>query len=199
MNNSELDKILRAAKVPERPAEYWKQLPQRVTARLHWKRSAAPELAAGRIPGLAWALAGVAACVTIGFLAGNWRSHNEALAGNASLQNGKVIEEMLAMFPNRVRAVVQDERGLNVVLSDQEDMPASTPLWVKVCDGKNCAAMVTFSGQEIRIGRRNITVLADAKGKIILAGDNFLWSNGKALLGEGKMRIEAKTLAPVVL
>ena len=105
------------------------------------------------------------------------------MAGNASLQNGKVIEEMLAMFPNRVRAVVQDERGLNVVLSDQEDMPASTPLWVKVCDGKNCAAMVTFSGQEIRIGQRNITVLADAKGKIILAGDNFLWSNGKALLG----------------
>jgi len=139
-------------------------------------------------------------CLVIGFLAEHWRGHTDALAENGLLQNEKIIKEMLAMFPNRVRAVVQDEHGLNVVLSDKEDVPASTPLWVKVCDGKHCSAMVTFSGQEIRIGRQEVTVLADPEGKIILAGDHFLWSNGQPMLaGNDKLTIEAKALAPLML
>ena len=121
------------------------------------------------------------------------------MAENGFLQNEKVIKEMLATFPNRVRGIVQDEHGLNVVLSDKDDVPVSTPLWVQICDGKNCSAMVTFSGQEIRLGQRNVTVLSDATGKIILAGDNFLWSNGQALLADSKLKIEAKTLTSVVL
>jgi len=199
MNNSELDKILKAAKTPQQSTEFWNQFPRRVTSRLHWKSAAVQERAASRFPQLAWLLAGVAVCLLLGFFIGNWRGHHEATAENGLLQNEKVIKEMLAMFPNRVRAVVQDEHGLNVVLSDKDNMPVSTPLWIKVCDGKRCAAMVTFSGQDVHIGGRDITVLADAKGKIILASDKFLWSNGQALVGEGKLRIEAKTLAPVVL
>lgn len=199
MNDSELNKILKAAKVPERSAEFRDQFPRRVTSRLQWKSAPAPKRATSWFPRFAWALAAVAACLLMGFFIGNWRGHREGVAENGLLQNEKVIKEMLAMFPNRVRALVQDEHGLNVVLSDKENTPVSTPLWIKVCDGKKCAAMVTFSGQDVRIGGRDITVLADAKGKIILASDDFLWSNGQALLGDGKLRIEAKTLAPVVL
>ena len=199
MNNSELDKILKSAKVPERPVEFWHQFPRRVTSRLHWKSGAAQKRAASQFPRFAWALASVAVCLLLGVFIGTWRGHREAVAESGLLQNEKVIKEMLAMFPNRVRAVVQDEHGLNVVLSDKENMPVSTPLWIKVCDGKKCAAMVTFSGQEIRLGQRNVTVLSDASGKIILAGDNFLWSNGEALLADGALKIEAKSLAPVVL
>jgi hypothetical protein len=199
MNNSELDKILKAAKAPSRSAEFWNQFPRRVTSRLHWKSGAKQERATSRFPRFAWTLAALAVCLSLGLFIGNLHSHREVVAENGLLQDEKVINEMLAMFPNRVRALVQDEHGLNVVLSDKENTPVSTPLWIKVCDGKKCAAMVTFSGQDIRIGGRDITVLADAKGKIILASEDFLWSNGQALMGAGKLRIEAKTLAPVVL
>jgi hypothetical protein len=199
MNDSELNRILKTAKVPERPEEFWTQFPRRVTARLHWKPAATPTRTAQWFPRLVWTLTGTAACLLMGFLIGHWRGHTDAVAENGFLQNEKVIGEMLAMFPNRVRAVVQDEHGLNLVLSDKDNVPLSAPLWVKVCDGKHCAAMVTFSGQEVRLGQREITVLADAQGKIILAGDNFLWSNGEPMLAGNQLKIEAKPLGPIVL
>jgi hypothetical protein len=198
MKDSELNRLLKQAKVPERPPEFWAQFPRRVTARLHWKPAATSTESVRWFPRLAWAL-GLAACVLAAFFIGHWRGHNDAIAQNDLLQNEKVIKEMLATFPNRVRGVVQDEHGLNVVLSDKENVPVSTPLWVQICDGKHCSTMVTFSGQEIRLGQRNVTVLSDASGKIILAGDNFLWSNGQALLADASLKIEAKTLTPVVL
>jgi hypothetical protein len=198
MKDSELNRLLKATKVPARPPEFWVQFPRRVTARLHWKPAATSAAAAPRFPRLGWAL-GLAACVLITFFIGYRHGHTKATAENGFLQNEKVIKEMLATFPNRVRGIVQDERGLNVVLSDKDDVPVSTPLWVQICDGKNCSAMVTFSGQEIRLGQRNVTVLSDASGKIILAGDNFLWSNGQTLLADSKLKIEAKTLTSVVL
>ena len=198
MNDAELNRILKAARVPERPEEFWLRFPRRVTSRLHWKP--AMKASAGRLWRLAWALSALTACLVIGFVAGHWRGHEAAVAENGLLQNAKVIQETFAMFPHRVKAIVQDQHGINLVLSDKEDVPASTPLWIKICDGKTCAAMVTFSGQEIKIGSKELTVLTDAHGKIILAGDNFLWSNGKAMLaGNDKLKIEAKTLAPVVL
>ncbi len=198
MNDSELNRLLKAAKAPERPPEFWAQFPRRVTSRLHWKPAARSVESTHWFPRLGWAL-GLAACILTAFSIGHWRGHSEAMAENDLLQNEKVIKEMLATFPNRVRGVVQDEHGLNVVLSDTDNVPASTPLWVQICDGKHCSTMVTFSGQEIRLGQRNVTVLSDASGKIILAGDNFLWSNGDALMADGALKIEAKTLAPVVL
>jgi hypothetical protein len=199
MNDSELNRILKTAKVPEPPEEFRAQFPRRVMAHLQWKTAATPSRTTHWFPRLAWTLAGVAACLLVGFLAGHWRGHTDAMAENGFLQNEKVIKEMLAMFPHRVRAVVQDEHGLNLVLSDKDNVPMSAPLWVKVCDGKRCATMVTFSGQEVRLGQRDITVLADARGKIILAGDNFVWSNGEPMLAGNQLKIEAKPLGPTAL
>lgn len=199
MNNAELNRILKSAKTPERPEEFWGQLPKRVTSRLHWKPAAETRVASW-FPRLAWITACVAACLIVGFVIGRQQGHSDAMAESGLLQNEKVIKEMLAMFPNRVRAVVQDEHGVNLVLSDKDNVPLSTPLWVKFCDGKHCRAAVTFSGQQIQIGNQSVTVLADPDGKIILAGDSFLWSNGERMLaGNSKLKIEAKALAPVVL
>lgn len=197
MNNSELDRILKAAKAPERPEEFWAQFPRRITSRLHWN-SAAPEARSRHwFPRLAWALTAAAACLLIGFMLGHQRGQKDTLAESGLLQNEKVIKEMLAMFPNRVRAVVQDEHGLNLVLSDNADVPVSTPLWVKVCDGQHCSAVVTFSGQRIQVAHQDVTVLSDPEGKIILEGDHFLWSNGQTMLAQGKLKIEAKALGSI--
>lgn len=199
MKNSELNEILKAARVPEKPDAFWREFPGRVTARLHWKPHSQPDRPRAGLPRFAWALGVVTVCVLAGFFIGHWRGRADAMAENDLLQNGKIIRETLAMFPNRVRAIIQNEHGLSLVLSDKDDVSISTPIWVRVCDGKHCAAMVTFSGQDVRLGQQNISVLADSAGKIILAGNDFLWSNGKALLADGKLKIQAKALAPVVM
>ena len=36
---------------------------------------------------------------------------------------------------------------MRLVLSEQADVPVSAPLFLKVCDGKNCQRIITFSGQ----------------------------------------------------
>jgi hypothetical protein len=116
------------------------------------------------------------------------------VAGKDVLANARLVQETLALFPNRVRAIVQDERGLNVVLSDQENVPASTPIYVRICDGKNCSSLVTFSGQEIQIAGQNLTVLSQPDGGIILEGNKFVWSSSERVYAGKALKIEAKNL-----
>ena len=102
---------------------------------------------------------------------------------------------MLAMFPNQVRAVVQDERGINVVLSETNDVPASTPLWIRVSEGDRERSFVTFSGQSVQINQERVEVLQDAQGGIILVGDRFFWSSGEPGRALDHLRIQARALA----
>lgn len=123
----------------------------------------------------------------------------KSVAENDSLANVKLIHETLALFPNRVRAIVQDERGLNLVLSDSADVPASTPIYVRICDGKNCSSVVTFSGQEVQIAGQKLTVLSQPDGGIILAGNKFVWSSNEPVYAGRKFKIEAKNLGTITM
>jgi hypothetical protein len=98
------------------------------------------------------------------------------------------------MFPNRIRAIVEDEHGLNLVLSDSDNVPVSAPIYIRICDGKHCSSLVTFSGQEIQIAGQKITVLSDARGGIILEGNKFVWSSTSRIYASGNLKIEAKPL-----
>ena len=190
MNQPELDSILKKARLPEISEESLAMFPRRIVVKL--KRNDPPVCAARKwSPGLAWA-SGLAACVIIALAVGYW--HAERLSAQDSLANLKLIRETLAMFPNRVRAIVEDEHGLNLVLSDNEDVPASTPIYVRICDGRNCSSLVTFSGQEIQIAGQKITVLADARGGIILTGSQFVWSSTERTQARNHLKIEAKNL-----
>ncbi len=103
------------------------------------------------------------------------------------------------MFPNRVRAIVQDRQGLSLILSDQADVPASTPIYVRICDGKNCSSLVTFSGQEIQIAGQKLTVLSNGSGGIILEGSQFVWSSTARTYAGKHLKIEAKNLGSVAM
>jgi hypothetical protein len=193
MNNPELENKLRAAREPVLEADYKTDFPRLVLTNL---RSAPPE----KIPAkhfwphrLAWGLA-TAACVMIAFAIGHWRGHVETASSAGLLENTKLIRETLAMFPNRVRAITQDERGMNLVLSDNQDVPTSTPIYVRICDGKNCSSLVTFSGQEIQIAGQKLTVLSDSQGGIILEGNKFAWSSSGQNYAGKNLKIEAKNL-----
>ena len=125
MNKPRLESILKKARLPEIPEESLAMFPRRIVAGI--KRND-PPASTGRnfSPHLAWAL-GLAACVVIAFAIGHWRGRVEsgAIPANDSLASAKLIGETLAMFPNRVRAIVEDEHGVNLVLSDNDDVPVS--------------------------------------------------------------------------
>jgi hypothetical protein len=143
--------------------------------------------------GLIWGTA-LAVCLAIVLATPHWHGERRHTSAENILQNTTFIRETLAMFPNRVRAIVQDEHGLNVILSDQGEIPPSTPFYVHVCDGSHCASYVTFSGQEIQVDGQHISVLADRQGKMILVGENFLWSDKDRIYPDNRWKVEAKNL-----
>jgi len=195
MNDSELEKLLKAAPGPGLTEEYRQAFTEKVLGNLRSSpvRSTPPR---SWRPRFAWALA-TAGCVLLAFWIGRW--HGRAETGQDILTNSKVIHETLAMFPHRVRAIVSDQHGINLVLSDADNVPASPPIYVRISDGKNLSSMVTFSGQEIQIDGQKLTVLAEEDGGIILEGKGVLWSNGKAILAAKNMQIQARTIAAGVM
>ena len=201
MNNSELDAKLMAAREPVLPADYQEAFPQTVLANLRsatsWKKSPARRVG---FPRLAWAAA-TAAGVLLAFAVGHWRGRMETgtIPETDNLTSTKLIHETLAMFPNRVRAIVQDERGINLVLSDNDDVPVSPPLYVRISDGKHSSSFVTFSGQEIQIAGQKVTVLADTHGGVILAGQHFMWSDTERVYAAGHLKITAKNLGAIAM
>lgn len=190
-NNSDLDRLLKKAALPATTGEYWDDFSGRAIRRL--RQSSSQEFTRlRRTARLAWGIAALA-CVGCALLM-FWRKPAPQ-SGDSFLQNKKAIEETLAMFPNRVRAIVIDEHGLNLVLSDKNDVPDSTPLWIRMCDGKHCASVVTFSGQNIDLAGRQLTALSNPRGDVMLVGKDFIWSSVPAeSTGGGNLRVEARVL-----
>ncbi len=191
MNNSELEKKLKSARDPELGAEYREAFSQAVLDQL---RSSRPRLAPARHlwrPRLVWGFA-TAAALLLAFALGHW--HGRTAADGDVLADSRLIQETLAMFPNRVRAIVREGHGMRLVLSEQADVPVSPPIYVRICDGSDCSSLVTFSGQEIQIAGQRVTVLSDATDGIILEGNHFVWSSS----GSGPMAPGLKVQARMI-
>jgi hypothetical protein len=199
MNDLDLEKKLKAARVPARDEDYWESFPRQVSAKL---RTASAEHAAAErpwLPRLAWSGGIAFACLVIGFAIGHWHGRMENSDPYALLQNEKALREVLTLFPNRVRAIVQDGRGVQLVLSDHADVPVSTPIYVRIRAGKQCSALVTFSGQELEIAGQKVTILADAQGGVIVTGLQFAWSSDRPGGGSDGLKIEARSLSSINL
>lgn len=196
MTDAELNQKLAAARTPKLEPDYADDFSRTVFARLR-SDSARTVLSTHHwLPRLAWGIGLAMFFLLVGFALGHWRGKTESAAAPAQdlLANAKVINETLALFPNRVRAIVQTKQGMQLVLADQPDVPDSPPLFVKICDGKSCSSLVTFSGQEVQIDGQKITILADAHGGIILAGNQFVWSSAEPNHLNSGLKIEAKSL-----
>ena len=193
MNDPELEKKLKSAHGPVLAEDYQADFARLVLAKL---RSAPPEKIPARnawCPRLAWGFA-AALLILAAFGFGHWRGRVEVASSAGLLENTKLIRETMALFPNQVRAIVQDEHGLKLELADQANIPNSPPLFVRICDGKNCSSVVTFSGQEIQMAGQKFTVLAEADGGIILEGKEFAWSSSAQNISHDGLKIEARTL-----
>lgn len=199
MDNAGLDSILKKARIREPAADFWATLPHRVTGQLQSYRAPQNERAGRPGPSFftrwAWALA-TAAGVVIALAAVHWNAPKNA---PDVLASAKLIDETLAMFPHRVRAIVEDEHGLSLELSEHGNVPDSAPLYVRICDGAHCMSAVTFSGQQVQLAGQQWTVLADGRGGIILEGSQLLWSSAEPINADNHLKIEARNLGPATM
>lgn len=194
MNNDELDKLLKSVPAPPRSDAYWNEFPKRVTAKLHWQSQKSDIPAPTRKTSfmVLWSTGLATACVLIGFFFGQHHgSHASHLGAPRLAEAKKCYEEIEAMFPHQIRAIVFDQRGAHLVLADKADVPASPPFYVKVCGPAGCQGFVTFSGQQIQVNGEPCEVLADEQGRIMLVGNNRVWTGNEK---SGAIRVESKPL-----
>jgi hypothetical protein len=207
MKPSELNSILKKARLPQPPEEFWEEFPEQVARQLNRPAVEFQRPRRNWLPRFVWATV-TAACVVMAFAVGHWRGRvetqrmvtqtivpqQEIAPSQDILANAKLVHDTLAMFPNQVSAIVEDSHGLHLVLSQNGAVPLSPPLYVHVCDGKNCSSLVTFSGQEIQVAGQKMTVLANTQGGIILMGPDFVWSSDQKTDSGNGLKIEAKSL-----
>ena len=206
MNDAELNEALNRATVPERSADYWEQFPHRVTAELGRRKRAAGVTPAGQV-GLwvsgfwflrtrpSFALGVGAFCVLIGLALGSWRWHPTPAHEPSLAEVRKYFHELEALFPNQLQAIVFDQQGPHLVLAKEPNLPASPPVYLKICGPSGgCQRVLTFSGQQIRVNGDICDVLADGQGRVLLVGQKLVWSSNQGSAGSGPYRIEAKTL-----
>jgi|HubBroStandDraft_5_1064220.scaffolds.fasta_scaffold572141_1 hypothetical protein len=195
MKSRDLDELLKSAKVPARPDEYWESFPGDVTMRLRrgdtstrgeWLRSRS-----ARWPIFAWGLGVAAVCFFLGLHLGFWRGRDSNISTGQLAEVKKYYHEIETLFPNRVRAIVFDKQGPHILLSDAADVPNSPALFLKICGPKGCESLVTFSGQTVGVNGEKMEVLADAQGKVIVVGNHGVWAGGN---NSGPIRIQSKPL-----
>ncbi len=198
MNDSELDRLLRSAHVPERKPGYWADFPSQVVVALHAPRlagKASPPLTRTRV---IWALTVVTACVALAFVFLGRSAPSRRAPSIGWLKNQTALREVFTLFPNRVRAIVQDERGTQLVLSEQPDVPTSPALWIEFEDHGQRGTAVTFSGQQIEIAGERVEVLANPQGQITLVGDRIFWSSVAPAHPKDGFRVQAVELSAVL-
>ncbi len=145
-------------------------------------RAAAKQLAPARPRNIHWILwpLTVAACLILVF-ALRWPD----AGGNPQLPIVKheedaaaiLLREFSALYPNQVRAIIQDSRGIQLTLADKPDVAPAQALVLKVCQARGCEEIIPFSGQNIEVAGHQVTVRAERGGRVILDGEQFLWSS----------------------
>ncbi len=197
MNDNELDLLMKSVPAPKRADDYWSEFPKRVTAKIHWQnqRGGSPAPIRKTRFRVLWGLGLATACILIGFFWGSGTEMTPVPAPPQLAEAKKYYEEIEALFPNQVQAIVFDRQGPHLVLADKANVPSSPPFYVKVCGPKGCQGFVTFSGQQIQVNGESCEVLADEQGRIILVGADRVWSGNQA---SGAIRVEAKPLSTIL-
>lgn len=199
MKDNELDQLLKSVPIPRRDDGYWQVFPKKVTAGLHWRTQKAEHPATNpfyKAKHLAlWGVSMAAACLIVGFIFGFWRGRDSHLDSGQLAEARKYYNEIEALFPNQVQAIVFDRQGPHLILANQANVPSSPPFYVKVCGPKGCQGFITFSGQQILVNGESCEVLADDQGRIMLVGNSHVWSANQP---SNSIRVEAKPLTAML-
>jgi hypothetical protein len=193
VNDSELNDLLRQARVPERSEQEWKESAEDTVRALNHRRDKLDRLARPRAQRIVlWSVGLATACVLAGFFFGQWRAGRNA-PQNEIADARKLFAELNAMFPDRLQAVVLDGTTPRLVLAEKISGEQGPPLYVRLCGARGCQRVITYSGQRVSLNGETCEVLLDARGHIIVTGERFAWSSGDKTLAGG-YRIEAAPL-----
>jgi hypothetical protein len=194
--------VLKKARVPEPRPGFWDELPgdvQRAIERgeVAFRRdgsAAAPRILKLFLKKAGLPLAFAAICVMVGFF---WGANARSLEVQASelTEASACWHEVAALFPNQLEAIIFDQQGSRVVLSDKANRPSSPPIYLKLCDEKGCKRFITFSGQQINVNGESFEVLVDREGEVLLVGDAKVWKSSNRTSNLGAYKVAAVPLA----
>jgi len=191
MDNSELDQLLKAARIPHPPAEFCRDFPSLIVQSLRNPRQEDTVAYGGSMWRPVVLGTALVVCLAIGFIAGHRRGKD---APNDLLTDTKVTREILTLFPNQVRAIVADASGWRLLISNEPNVSGSAPVWVMICEQSRCTELLTFSGQELEVEGLKMTVLTDAADGVIIAGEHFAWTSTRPDDTPAEMIIHARVL-----
>ncbi len=200
MNDGELDQLLKSAAVPDRPTDYWENFPGRIVLSLTQPSRSQAVGASSRlrkaVVGWYWFAGGMAtACLILAFVLTESRQQGGADFTAADLATmRKYLQEVEALFPNQVQAVIFEQGSPRLVLADRASVATKLPVYVRVCGANGCQSFLTFSGQQIRLNGEAIDVLVDARGNVLLVGTKLSWTSGGRNPRAGSLSIVARSL-----
>lgn len=205
MNDAELNRVLLGAHLPERSAKDWNESAQD-TARAALMASQSPvshqntyscsEVRKRNQFGF-WAAGIATACIVVGFMFGHWHAERSQRRDEVA-EARKLFNELSAMFPNQLEAVVLDGSAPRLQIAETPHAGRGTPLFVRICGKTGCQRVITFSGERVRLNGGVYDVLVDARGHIIIAGESFAWSSAERTSRTGGYQIEAAPLTGVL-
>lgn len=193
MNDSELNDLLRKARVPDRPGTYWEQFPAQAAQRAaaHQRFAALPTRPVWR---MAWGLGLAAACVALGFIIGLRKGRDAGAAIHQQAGYQRIFHEVAALFPERLSAIVIEDGQVQLILADDGRIPPSEPLLVEICKDGHCRTFITFSGQQVRLNGDTFDVLRGGEGNVIVAGRNQVWIGGQTQPDASGLAVKARLL-----
>ena len=118
------------------------------------------------------------------------------VAGGQAERERIILAQFNEMFDGRLQAVVTVNGKTQIVLGEQA-AARGQPVAIHLSEQSQKIDIISFSGENLQVsigGREvNFDTLVDAKGGVILAGENLFWNGGKAE-GEPGLKINAKML-----
>ncbi|MBC8001840.1 MAG: hypothetical protein H7X97_04550 [Opitutaceae bacterium] len=201
--NGDLDRLLKQDPLPQRPESYWHSFPARVATRLQSSFSGSAPAASRdgqRIFGALTLGFGLGlACLILTLKYGAFtqpesRAPLKVADVHQTMSYAKIMAEVGAMFPNRVRSVTLEGDDIQLNLADDADVATSPPIWVQICLGGRCKKFITFSGQQVGVDGHVYDVLVDSRGNVMLTGETSVWSSGERVAAIPGARISAHLL-----
>ena len=114
---------------------------------------------------------------------------------------GKLLAEMEALFPGQLDGVITSDGNISLDLaptaSDVKRGP-SQPLALTLQRGRQIVRVLGYSGRKVCVNiggrKRCFEPLVTGEGKVIVEGDDFLWTDARPIKVAG-YKLEARTLS----
>ena len=200
MRNDQLDELLKTVKVPTESPDFCGNLPRDVFCELK-RGPQRPQNGVSKVretpshPRLA--LATWCTAVALILLLGFWsqRPRNKVGITDQQLSEArKYYNELAALFPSQLRAVVLGRTPPTLSLAEKPDVPQGEPVLVQMASPNSRASVVVLNGQEFSFEGKRYEVLLDYQGDVLVVGPDCAWSSREAGAGPGRLQIAARSL-----